>query len=132
MNLKQFLEENKRLNRYSFGFFVKQRREELKITLTFMAQNLNVTSGYLRDIEKGCRHAPLKLLKQMMVILEITEEEKWDFVDLAYQTREEPTPDLVEYLISNKQARVAIRKIIERNISGDKLLEIVENNAKNL
>ena len=132
MNLKQYLEENQKLNRYSFGFFVKQRRKELKIDLTSMSRNLNVTSCYLRDIEKGCRHAPLKLLNQMMAILEIAEEEKWDFVDLAYQTREEPTPDLVEYLISNKQARVAIRKIIERNISGDKLLELVENNIKNL
>ena len=132
MDLKQYLEENQKLNRYSFGFFVKQRREELQINLTSMSRNLNVTSGYLRDIEKGCRHAPLKLLNQMMVILEIPEEEKWDFVDLAYQTREEPTPDLIEYLISSKQARVAIRKLIEKNISGDKLLEIVENDAKNL
>lgn len=132
MELKDFLEINKQLNTRSFGEFIRQRRIELGYSARKIADFLEVTPSYVADIEKGNRHAPLTLLKKLATALLIEEELMSDFIDLAYLSHETCSPDLIQYLIASKEARSALRHIIENNVSGREFLEVVTNNVKNI
>ena len=114
-------------NRDVFGDYVRQRRNELNLSLRYVAQELEITPAYLSDIEQGNRQAPCKLLDRFIKILQIEEDKQQDFIDLAFQNRNICAPDLIEYLIANKMARVAIRSAIEENISGEELFHLVQN-----
>ena len=130
MKLKEFLETNKQLNTRSFGEFMKQRRLEMGYSVRELAKLLNITPAYVSDIEKGNRHAPKTLLNEIISILKISEEDKNDFIDLAYLSHETCSPDLIQYLITNKLARAAIRTSIERNISGEELFSLIQNSRE--
>ncbi len=126
MNLKDFL-NNKEINERSFGEFIRQRRLELDMKIKTIAVCLQVNSSYVCDIEKGNRHAPITLLKQMIEMLNITEDEEQDFIDLAYVSHNTCAPDLIQYLITNKEALSALRIAIKKGVSGDDLLETIQN-----
>ena len=135
MELKEFLETHKDLNARSFGEFMKQRRLELNYNIKNVAECLKVTSGYISDIEKGNRHAPTAFLNKIISILEISEEDKNDFIDLAYLSHETCSPDLIKYLTTSKEAksaRLAVHQVIENDISGDELLKLVTNYIENI
>jgi transcriptional regulator with XRE-family HTH domain len=109
MSLKEFLTENENLTECSFGEFVRQRRKELGFTLQNLATKFEISYVYMEAIEKGERNVPVKLLNQMVEILKINDDEKEDFLDLAYQSRGTCAPDLIEFLIANKTARNELR-----------------------
>ena len=132
MDLKKFLETNKQLNIRSFGEFMRQRRLEIGYSVRELAALLKVTPAYVSDIEKGNRHAPKTLLNEIIKILEISKEDEKDFIDLAYLSHETCAPDLILYLLATKEARQAVRYLIENNISGEEFLEMVESYNKNL
>ena len=46
-------------DKYSFGRYIKQKREKQGITLRRLASELRMTHAYLSGIENGNRHAPL-------------------------------------------------------------------------
>ena len=127
MDLKIYLKENSTLNRFSFGEFMKQRRKELGQSIRDVSSELEVSPAYICDIEQGNRHAPVKMLKKLEKVLKIEVENQKEFEDLAYLSHETCAPDLIQYLIENKMARVAIRSAIEENISGEKLYNLVQN-----
>ena len=61
MTLKEFLFTNTEIDRFSFGKFVRQRREELGMSVRTLASELELTPAYISDIEKGNRSAPKSL-----------------------------------------------------------------------
>ncbi len=132
MNLKEYLQKNPKLDRFSFGDFIKNRRLELGYSVREISKELNVTPAYVSDIEKGNRHAPKTLLNEICEVLLINEEDKRDFIDLAYLTHETCAPDIIQYLISNREARSAVRYLADNNIKGEEFLNIIENYDKNL
>ena len=115
-------------NRLPFGEFVKQRREELKMTMRDFAEKVDISPAYLCDIEKGNRSAPTLRLKEMIEVLKINEDEVVDFKDLAYKSKNALVPELIHYLINSKEARKAMRVLIDKEVNGEQFLEIVENN----
>ena len=135
MELKEFLETHKQLNNRSFGEFMRQRRLELDYSVKKVAEFLEVTQGYISDIEKGNRHAPTAFLNEIILILKISDEDKNDFIDLAYLSHKTCSPDLIQYLTASKEAksaRLAVHQVIENDISGDELLEMVTNYIENI
>ena len=133
MDLKEYLKNNPQLNRRSFGEFVRQRRFELNLKIALVASCLQVTPAYVRDIEMGNRHAPITMLQQMIDILDISEDEKQDFIDLAYCSHETCAPDLIAYLIANKSVRIKLREEISRSNQPAQTLKYSTNhfNPKN-
>ena len=106
----------------TFGDMVKERRLQLCKTIRDLATELEVSAAYLCDIENGNRTAPIKLLKNFKERLRITEDEENDFYDLAYASHNTCAPDLIQFLIANKEVRSTLRTIIKEN----------EKNLKNL
>lgn len=125
MNVRDFLVNHPAQDERTFGIFLRQRREELGLTLRELASKLQVTAAYLSDIEKGNRRAPMNYIGELGVALEITGDERLLFEDLANITHKMACPDMEPYLRNKEIARVALRKARDRDISDEKWAEIL-------
>lgn len=125
MNVRDFLANNPDQDERTFGIFLRQRREELGLTLRGLAGKLQVTAAYLSDIEKGNRRAPKNYMGALGIALEISEDERLLFEDLANVTHKMACPDMEPYLRNKEIARVALRKARDRDISDEKWAEIL-------
>lgn len=125
MNVRDFLANNPDQDERTFGIFLRQRREELGLTLRGLAGKLQVTAAYLSDIEKGNRRAPKNYMGVLGIALEISEDERLLFEDLANVTHKMACPDMEPYLRNKEIARVALRKARDRDISDEKWAEIL-------
>lgn len=125
MNVRDFLVKHPAQDERTFGIFLRQRREELGLTLRELASKIQVTAAYLSDIEKGNRRAPINYIGELGVALGITGDERLLFEDLANVTHKMACPDMEPYLRNKEIARVALRKARDRDISDEKWAEIL-------
>ena len=110
-----------------FGEFIKLRRQEKGITLRGLADKLDIAPSYMSDIEKGKRNAPNQdTLNKMIVVLELTEEESNELLDLAATSKNAIALDLTEYVRDNSNVRVALRKAKDLNLGDDEWIKIIE------
>ena len=126
MTLKEFLFTNTEIDRFSFGKFVRQRREELGMSVRTLASELELTPAYISDIEKGNRSAPKSKFDELRGLLDIPEEDATDFADLASATRNNQYEDINPYLGKQRLARVALRKARDYNISDDQWKNFID------
>lgn len=126
MTLKEFLLTNSEIDRFSFGQFVRQRREELGMSVRNLAGELELTPAYISDIEKGNRSAPKSKFDELRKLLGIPEEDATDFADLASATRNNQFEDINPYLGRQPLARVALRKARDYNISADQWKNFID------
>ena len=119
MNLKEYLEKNKNLDDRSFGRFVRQRREEVGLTVRGMAAELEMSPAYLSDIEKGNRYSPTKHMDRLRELLKISDDETQLFLDLASFNRDNQYEDINPYLGNQPLARVALRKARDIGLSDE-------------
>ena len=125
MTLKEFLLTNSEFDRFTFGKFVRQRREELGKSVRTLAGELELTPAYISDIEKGNRSAPKTKFDELRKLLRVSEEEEADFLDLASATRGNQYEDINPYLGKKRLARVALRKARDCNISDEMWMEFI-------
>ncbi|MCR4568598.1 MAG: helix-turn-helix domain-containing protein [Pseudobutyrivibrio sp.] len=94
-----------------FGKYIEKKRKAMNKTLRGFAAELEIAPAYMSDIEKGHRYPPDKdKLEKMAEILNLNEKEKNDMFDLAAGEKENSvSPDLPEYIMGTKKARVALR-----------------------
>lgn len=126
MNLRDYINSIPVQDERTFGQFLRQRREELGLTVRGFAKDIDMMPSYLSDVEKGNRRAPMKCLEKIRILLEIPETEKQLFEDLATATRGNGCPDINPYLDKKEIARVALRKARDRDISDEKWEEILK------
>ena len=94
----------------SFGEFLTAKRKEKKITTIRMAEEANISAAYYCDIEKNRRNPPeIEMLQKMIAALNLSEEDKVIFFDLAGKGRSSVSPDLPDYIMENEVVRVALR-----------------------
>ncbi len=115
-----------------FSQFIHKRRLKLKKTMDEISSEMGISKTYYFDIEKGLRNFPIQLLDKLIIALEVSDDEKQDFIDFAYKSRGVCAPDIIEFVNANSEARNLIRRIINKNISTKHLLEIVSNQEENL
>lgn len=94
-----------------FGNFIMTKRNARSITLRGMAKELEITPGYLNDIEKGRKNPPEKpLLEKMATELRLNEQQKDFLFDLAGSGRNDVPSDLQDYIKTTDIVRAALRK----------------------
>ena len=125
MNVRDFLVKHPAQDERTFGIFLRQRREELGLTLRELASKIQVTAAYLSDIEKGNRRAPINYIGELGIALGIMGDERLLFEDLANVTHKMACPDMEPYLRNKEIARVALRMARDRDISDEKWAEIL-------
>lgn len=99
----------------AFGKYIQEKRESVHLRKRDVAEKIEVSYAYYADIEAGRRSAPDKKLYELAQILELSEEETYDMLDLAALTRENQAPiDLPEYLMNQPVCRAVIREAKKR------------------
>ncbi len=94
-----------------FGKYIEKKRKATNMTLRGFAAELEIAPAYMSDIEKGHRYPPDKeKLEKMAEILRLTDDEKNNMFDLAAGEKDNSvSPDLPEYIMGTKKARIALR-----------------------
>lgn len=123
VDLNEIIESNT-ADEHTFGRYVRERRELLGKTVRGFAKELDITPAYLSDIEKGNRYAPKAKLDLIFQLLEVPEDQREAFMDMASLTRGE-FEDINPYLGQQHLARVALRKAEQKNLSDEKWKEII-------
>lgn len=113
------LDEGK-YNKETFGKSIKERREELSLSLRKVAKYCSISAVYLSDIEKGNRSAPTTsrnsdIMSKLIKILNIPEDQIESFYDMAYASRGY-YEDLKHYINDNKYVRLALNMSKKMNI----------------
>lgn len=97
---------------YETGFsrFLKEKRRQREITVRDMAERSGVSAGYYSDFESGRRNPPdREILDNMITALNLSDEDRLTFYDLAGKARSEAPPDLPDYINEHEKVRVALR-----------------------
>ena len=116
-----------RRKKSTFGEFISEKRKDLRLTLKEMADRLDISSPYLSDVEKGRRDSfDLEKLVKVAEILELTDEEKSEMMDLAGRQRNTVAPDLPEYILNTKGVSVALRKARDLDAKEEDWLKFIE------
>lgn len=101
-----------------FGDFVKDKRQNRKITLKDMAKKLDLSIAYLRDIENNRRNPIKSKIEVITHLLDLSTYEQELLNDLAGMARNEVSPDLLSYIMSSEVSpyvRNALRQARRHN-----------------
>ena len=134
MKPSEIVFDNTIKNRDKFGVYVHARRLELGMSLIYMAALLDLSKGYITDIEKGNRSAPQNIepkknLDNMIKVLKVEDEEIDYFYDLAGCTHGN-WPEINKYLATCPYAREFLRYVRDNNIPAEEWTNIVINFKK--
>ena len=111
----------------NFGEFLQRKREERKLTLRKMAEQLGFSAPFLSDVEKDRRNPPeLNKLEQIANILGLDSEEKQTMFNLAGKKRESVAPDLPDYIMQRDYVAAALRTARDLDAGEEEWLRFVE------
>lgn len=81
-------------------------------------REFGITTQYLYDMENGKRVPSSSLMKTMITILELSDQEQIELYDLASESHKSKKipADIEEYIITNDDAKDEIRKLISKNM----------------
>ena len=106
----------------TLGQIIRELRKGKGLSLRGLANQLEVkvTAAFLSDIERGYRFPSDNVLESIAQVLGST------FTDLHQYDSRLPLEDLRRFAESNPLFAVALRKVIEKNVSPQDLLEFAE------
>lgn len=103
------------------GIFIKKKVDR-KVNATKkkradIIRDFGITTQYLHDMENGKRIPSASLMKKMIEILNLSDQEKIELYDLASESHKSKKipADIEEYIITNDNAKQEIRKLISKN-----------------
>ena len=101
-------EQRNRITVETFGRFVKEKREQIGLSVRALAKRINISAVYLSDIENFNRPAPRKeeVLKSLEIELGLSPEETHFMYKAALASR---TEDIDDYLKDNPRVCIALR-----------------------
>lgn len=97
-----------------FGSFLARQRIEKDVRLRPIAEKLGVSVSYLSDIIKGRRKPPhdIDRLESLAKVLNLSEEERGEMLDLVGREWKLVSPDLAEYIMD--EALPNVRSVLRR------------------
>ena len=101
-----------------FGSFIREKRLYRMIKLNQFAKQVGISNVYLSYIESGKRPAPsTPILKNMVEVLNLNEEESSQFYSLAVLSRSHGDfpADLLDYISARPYIIEALRASMEIN-----------------
>lgn len=103
----------------TFGDYIREKREEMKMSIRTAAKQLNCSGAYLFDIEKNNRlpFSDPEKLEQLGDVLKLSISEREKMYDLAGEEREEIPKDLAHYVKERPWIIQAIRRSKKKNAS---------------
>ena len=109
--------------RKTFGERIRELRAGLDLSLSELGQRVKKTPPFLSDIELGRRFPSEEFL------LELARELKTTVDDLkSYDTRA-PVDELKRLAMDNPAFGIALRKLVDKQISAEDLMKLAEKKA---
>lgn len=121
----------------TFGKSIRQRREQLGISLREMARHLNMSAVYLSDIERGNRPAPSGRLSKidymsiMSKALQLNISQQKNFIIMAHVSHINNDSFFDSYFINNPSALKFLVNAIANDWTNDQwedIYHLVSNN----
>lgn len=104
----------------TFGRFIDQKRQALQISARELAMRVGVSAMYICDIQRDRKQPPAReLLDRICRTLELEDEEKDLYYDLAAKGRNEVSQDLPEYIMEKEIVRAALRTAKEHDVKDE-------------
>lgn len=117
----------------NFGKYLKEMR--ISHNASALTRKVGISYVYLLDIEKGARPAPKNnVLKSLAENLNLNNEQKEHFFDLAAEERTELPVDVVDYMHSNKGIIHLVRHLKNANLTTtgiEKCIEQIKDITRN-
>ena len=93
-----------------FGQFISEQKRKHSLQSKELAEMLDISMGYLSQLEHGKRVCPAQeLLEKMIEVLNLNEEERYMIYDLYEKASGKLSPDIVEYVQSKEVIKKALR-----------------------
>ena len=93
-----------------FGQFISEQKCKHSLQSKELAEMLNISMGYLSQLEHGKRVCPdQKLMEKMIEVFNLNEEERCIIYDLYEKASGKLSPDIVEYVQSKNIVKKALR-----------------------
>ena len=93
-----------------FGQFISEQKRKHSLQSKELAEMLDISMGYLSQLEHGKRVCPdQELLKKMIEVFNLNEEESCMVFDLYEKASGKLSPDIVEYVKSREIIKKALR-----------------------
>lgn len=108
----------------TLGEFIRERRENLDLSLRELARRAQVTAPFLSDIELGRRYPSDEVLVRLSTALGVTIEELRTYDNRA------PVEGLKKLAESNPKYGLAFRRIIDNKVTADELLRLADRKTK--
>ena len=123
-----------------FGKYLKEKRNNKKITLRQASEGLKVSISYLSDLENGEKLPPNSkqseysdFMDRLISFYELNENERKKIIELADKdlvSSGHVSNDITSYMGDTPMATVALRTAKEKNLSDEEWRKIVENMNK--
>ena len=92
------------------GQFISEQKHKHSLQSKELAEMLDISMGYLSQLEHGKRVCPdQELLKKMIEVFNLNEEERCIIFDLYEKASGNLSPDIVEYVQSKDIVKKALR-----------------------
>lgn len=103
-----------------FGQFISEQKRKHSLQSNELAEMLNISKGYLSQLEHGKRVCPdQELLIRMIEVFNLNEEERCIIFDLYEKASGKLSPDIVEYVQSKDIVKKALRTAKAVNATDD-------------
>ena len=101
---------------YKLGELIYSYRSRHSVKCVELARKLGISTGYLSQLESGCRvHPSPALILKIVNILELSSQESILLFDLYSEATGQLPPDITEYLMGNQAALQALRQARDAN-----------------
>lgn len=116
----------------TFGDSVRQRREQLNISLREMAKRVGISQVYLSDIERGNRPAPsgknsgMDYMSILAKELDLTDSQKLAYTLMAKFSHLNSMDSMDNYFINNPNSLKFFLKAIETNLTDSQWEELYQ------
>lgn len=108
----------------TLGKYLRELRDERDLSLREFAQKLSLSATFVSDIELGKRHPSDEVLVAMSRALGVSAD------DLKKHDTRPPVEELKRITAENPGYAFAFRRVMEKNISPEDLLELVNKKSR--
>jgi transcriptional regulator with XRE-family HTH domain len=108
----------------TLGQYIRERRDELDLSLREFARKIECSASFVSDMELGRRYPSKEVLKNMAKVLDESIENL-----KSYDSRP-PLEQIKKAVEQNPMYAFALRKIIDKDIKADELMKFANQNRK--
>jgi transcriptional regulator with XRE-family HTH domain len=105
----------------ALGAFIRQRRAARHLSVRDLAKDAGLSPAFVSDIELGRRHPSEKALLNIALVLHVSANE------LRARDSRPPIDDIKRVASSDPMFSLALRTMLDKEISGHRLLEMLKH-----